>query len=94
MNETHDIKARETHTMVCNTQELNAVIFRDSFFVALKPYFSRQFYRSTYIWEKINSKSLIKYIEQEAPDIVIEEVVERSLPYTPSGALFKVLIFP
>lgn len=89
VNETPDIKARETHTMVCETQELNAVIFRDSFFTALQPYFSRQFHRSTYIWEKMNYTSLIKYVEQETPDIVIDEVVERSLPYTPSSALFK-----
>jgi len=89
VNETPKIKARETHTMVCETKKLNAVIFRDSFFNALQPYISRQFHRSTYIWGKMNYASLIKYVEQENPDIVIEEVIERSLPYIPSNAFFN-----
>ena len=91
VKETPNTKARETHTMVCETQELNAVIFRDSFFSALQPYFSRQFHRSTYIWKKMNYNSLIKYIERENPDIVIDEIIERSLPYIPSRALFEII---
>ena len=78
-----DAKARTTHTLICEDQELNAVIFRDSFFTALQPYFSRKFKRSTYIWEKSNYALLKEYIESEQPDIVIEEWVERVLPYVP-----------
>lgn len=89
VNQKPDMKIGETHTIVCETQALNAVIFRDSFFTALEPYISRHFHRSTYIWEMINYTSLIKYVEQESPDIVIDEVVERSLPYLPSCALFR-----
>lgn len=73
----------ETYTALCDTKKLNAVIFRDSFFSALYPYISRQFHRSTYIWEKMNYATLVKYVEQEQPDIVIDEVVERTLPYIP-----------
>ena len=87
-NENPGHKRRETHTMECKNKKLNAVIFRDSFFSALQPYISRQFHRSTYIWKKINYVSLAKYIEQEKPDIVIEEVVERSLPYIPNSSSF------
>jgi hypothetical protein len=89
VKETPNINVFDPYTLVCETQELNAVIFRDSFFGALEPYISRQFHRSTYVWEKIKYESLIKYVEREKPDIVIEEVVERSLPYIPSSALFK-----
>ncbi|MEE9412149.1 MAG: hypothetical protein V3V22_03760 [Methylococcales bacterium] len=89
VNEISDLKKMETHTMVCKTQQLNALIFRDSFFNALKPYISRHFNRSTYIWKRMNYSSLAKYVEQEKPDIVIDEVIERSLPYTLSSALFK-----
>jgi hypothetical protein len=89
VKETPNIKVRDPYTLVCETQELNAVIFRDSFFEALQPYISRQFYRSTYIYEKVNFESLIKFVEREKPDIVIEEVVERTLPYIPSSDLFK-----
>ncbi len=88
VNEVPDITLIETHTMVCDTQELNAIIFRDSFFSDLKPYISRYFHRSTYIWERMNDTSLAKYVEQENPDIVINEVVERSLPYMLSSTLF------
>ena len=75
---------REIHTLTCETQEINAVIFRDSFFSALEPYFSRKFKRSTYIWEKVNYPSLSKYIDLEKPDLIIEEWVERDLPYVPA----------
>ena len=88
VNEQPKAKGAETHTMVCDTQKLNAVIFRDSFFTALQPYFSRYFYRSTYIWESMNFKSLVKYVEQEQPDIVIDEMIERGFPYIPDSAHF------
>lgn len=78
-----DAEERQTHTLVCEGQKLNTVIFRDSFFTALQPYFSRKFKRSTYIWEKTNYLSLEKYITLEKPDIVIEEWAERILPYVP-----------
>lgn len=79
----------DVHTFVCETGELNAIIFRDSFFGRMQPYVSREFYRSTYIWERINYNSLVKYIEQENPDVVIDEVLERFLPHTPSSASFQ-----
>lgn len=72
------------HTFICAKQKLNAVIFRDSFFNYLQSYIARHFLRSTYINEKINLPSLQKYVEQEKPDIVIEQVLERSFPYQPS----------
>lgn len=89
INKTLGYKKREAHTTECTTQQLNAVIFGDSFHLALKPYLSRQFNRATYLRESINYSSLIKYIKQENPDIIIEEVAERVLPYTPSGSLLK-----
>ncbi len=78
-----------THTVTCKNQKLNAIIFRDSFFNALEYYFVRKFKRSTYVWGKLNYPSLIKYIELEQPDIVIEEIVERWLPYLPKDIEFK-----
>jgi hypothetical protein len=32
---------------------------------------------------------LKKYVEKEKPDIVIDEVIERTLPYIPSSELFE-----
>lgn len=84
-----EIIKQKVHTLICEGQSLNAVIFRDSFFIALQPYFAHKFHRSTYISEEMNYHSLVKYVEQEKPDIVIDEVVERTLPYVPSSGLFS-----
>ncbi len=75
------------HTVICEKNGLNAVVFRDSFFKDLKPYIARYFGRSTYIWEKMDYELLTEYVEKEKPDIVINEVVERKLPYLPSDSL-------
>ncbi len=77
-------KGQEPHSFSCEEQKLNALIFRDSFFSALEPYFSRKFKRSTYVWEKLKYSSLKKYVSSENPDIIIEEWVERSLPLVPN----------
>ena len=77
-----------THTFTCNNQKLNTIIFRDSFFQALQPYFVRKFNRSTYIWGSLNYPALKKYIELEQPDVIIEEIIERKLPYLPSDIKF------
>jgi hypothetical protein len=80
-----DAKGRETHSFLCEEQKLNALIFRDSFFTALQPYFTRKFKKSTYIWQKLNYPSLKKHLETENYDIVIEAWVERSLPIVPKA---------
>ncbi len=77
------VKGIIVETLICKNKKFNAIIFRDSFFNALQPYFARKFNRSTYIWEKINYLSLKKHIELEQPNIVIEEWVERVLPHLP-----------
>ena len=71
------------HTLVNDSENLNAVIFRDSFFRVLEPYFHRKFRRSTFIWERISYPRLKEQVELQKPDIVIEEWVERILPYVP-----------
>ena len=81
-----DAEGRKTHSFTCEGQKLNALIFRDSFFRALEPYFARKFKHSTYIWEKLNYSSLDKYVRSQHPDIIIEEWVERSLPLVPNIA--------
>ena len=81
-----DAKEMEPHTLICKNQKLNAVIFRDSCFSELQPYFSRKFKRSTYIWGKLNFSSLAKYVKLEKPDIVIEQWSEKYLPYIPKDS--------
>lgn len=78
------INERKPHSYSCEGQEIKALIYRDSFFNYLQPYFARKFKHSTYIWEKTTYSSLEKYVTLKNPDIVIEEWVERFLPTVPS----------
>ncbi len=77
------IKFGERHEYKCEGSQLSVLIYRDSFFTALAPYFSRKFNHSTYIWEKLSYRSLHKEIDIKKPDIVIEEWGERVLPFVP-----------
>ena len=70
----------KTTVWTCDTRELKALIYHDSFFGALKPYFNRHFSRTTYIPTAANPKSVKEQIEFNKPDIFIEEWVERKLP--------------
>ena len=70
-------------TNVNHTQQLNAVILRDSFFVALEPYFNRKFKSSTQITAQSSQAVLMGVIRERKPDIIIEELSERILPYVP-----------
>ncbi len=88
-----DAEGMTTHTLICKDQKLDAVIFRDSFFSALQPYFARKFRRSTYIWDRLGYSALKKYIALEKPDIVIEEWVERTLPFVPECNNYNDLLY-
>ena len=49
------------------------LVFRDSFFTAVEPFLSRNFSKSTYIWTSYDQR----VVDNENPDIVVWEVVER-----------------
>ncbi|MDR2618888.1 MAG: hypothetical protein LBC62_08470 [Treponema sp.] len=53
-----------------------ALIYRDSFFRAVQPYFSNDFSHAEYIW-KILDENDKAYIREQKPDILIWEIVER-----------------
>jgi len=76
-------KFMETHTYTCDTQSLTLLVFRDSFFSALEPYIARHFKRATYVWHPMDGKLLEESVAREKPDIVIELLAERKLPYVP-----------
>jgi len=67
-------------TVTCSEAQLKAVIFRDSFFVGLEPYFSENFSRAVYLWKEYDQSNVEEIQKYFTPDIVIEEVVERILP--------------
>jgi alginate O-acetyltransferase complex protein AlgJ len=53
-----------------------AVIFRDSFVSHLVPFLSEHFSRAVYVWQNDFDAALV---EQEHPDVVIQEIVGRHL---------------
>lgn len=63
----------------CETGELKALVFRDSFFNALKPFFSENFKEVVYLWKNYDQKNIEELLHVFKPDIVIEEKGEREL---------------
>jgi hypothetical protein len=72
-------------SITCDGPKLSALIFRDSFFNDLRLYLARQLYHTTYIWGALDFPLLQQQLEEHIPDIVIEEMVERKLPYHPKA---------
>ena len=71
---------RETFTTECASAELSALIFRDSFFTKVQPFFSAYFKHATYIWSPVEFEVLNQYVNTNHPDVVVEEWAERTLP--------------
>lgn len=63
----------------CSTGELKALVFRDSFFEAAEPYFSENFKEVIYLWKNYDPKNVEELLSTFKPDIVIEEIGERTL---------------
>ena len=53
-----------------------AVIFHDSFMLALYPFLSQHFRRAAYVWQ---DDFYPEVVERERPDIVLQELLERKL---------------
>lgn len=63
--------------MECDDPSLpRAVMFRDSFGIALVPFISEHFQRIVYVWQDHFDATIV---EREKPAIVIQEMVERRL---------------
>ena len=63
----------------CNQAELTAVVFRDSFLIALEPFLSANFKKVVYLWKEYDQKNIEEIMTSFKPDIVIEITVERFL---------------
>jgi alginate O-acetyltransferase complex protein AlgJ len=63
-------------TEVADPSLPRAVIFRDSFASRLVPFLSEHFSRAVYVWQNDFDANLV---EQEHPDVVIQEIVGRHL---------------
>ncbi len=97
---------RDPFTMKKSDKALpRALIFRDSFFIAMVPFAAESFSTSRFIWARWDSGTPMEdLIAQYKPDVVIEEIVERSIkkdadtfsagipPYFSSGAIRNAVI--
>jgi alginate O-acetyltransferase complex protein AlgJ len=63
----------------CDASKLRAVVFRDSFFETIIPFIAEDFGQIVYIWKQYDHAIMKELIEQQKPQIVIEEMVERLL---------------
>ena len=70
-------------TTRCEKSDLKALVFRDSFFEYLYQYISLYFKQATFISKRIEFSALSKYLDNDKPDIVIEEWAERFLIAVP-----------
>ena len=83
---THILKEDQgrVYTKGNNPDLPRAIVFRDSFFIALEPFVSPLFSEVDYIWKPFN-ESYKNYILEYKPDIIIFESVERdSLRLSPA----------
>lgn len=60
-----------------------AVIIHDSFFIILEPFTSTLFSKAVYKWTRFDN-DVKKIIIAHKPDVIIWEIVERSLPVIPN----------
>jgi len=59
------------------------IVFRDSFFSSVAPFFAEHFQYSRYYWHPwITSTPIEEMISSQKPNIIIEEVVERYVKYS------------
>ncbi|MBB3000782.1 MAG: hypothetical protein V4793_04900 [Paraburkholderia tropica] len=72
---------------VCPGKTGTALVFRDSFFTSIVPFFSQNYGRVVYVWTSPDSALFVKMVQQEKPTIVVEELVERAMGYAPSPDL-------
>lgn len=77
-----DDRSQQTDfTTICSQAKLKALIFRDSFFSALQPLISPYFKEARYVWKRPLFEELKQYVNEQKPDIVIQQFTERHLPY-------------
>lgn len=72
-----NLMGRPSFTRFCATKKLKAVVFRDSFFVPLEPFFSENFAEIIYLWKSYDHKNINEILDHFKPDIVLEIILER-----------------
>lgn len=76
----------EPFTTHCARRFGTALVFRDSFAIALIPYLSESVGTVRYIWERPTAAQLGREVKHLKPDVVIEQRVERGMMPPPAAA--------
>ncbi|MEJ5347096.1 MAG: hypothetical protein WHS46_00215 [Desulfosoma sp.] len=69
----------------CRSEGKSALIFRDSFFTRLRPFVSEHFRKAVYTMALPEIETLERLVKEYAPDVVLEERVERYLKVLPKA---------
>jgi len=78
VGETHWNREQEPFISGCRSAEgPSAVLFRDSFVSAMVPFLSELFKKISYIWKPYDHAIMQQLIADDAPQLVIEGMVER-----------------
>jgi alginate O-acetyltransferase complex protein AlgJ len=75
----------------CPAKQHTALVFHDSCAIPLLPYLHRTFRRVICVWGHPNDEIFVRLVQQERPDVVIEERVERYMRIAPLGRLSTTL---
>ncbi|MBN1415816.1 MAG: hypothetical protein JW973_12000 [Bacteroidales bacterium] len=75
--------SRYLFVKACKNGKHRAIVFRDSFFSAVEGFFSEHFEVVVYVRKRYDPTIMEYLIEKINPDIVIEQIVERSLGQAP-----------
>jgi hypothetical protein len=70
------VRKTDSVTFCAKGQLPRAVVFRDSFGIALAPFLAEYFGKSVFVWDRRFDRELVA---REKPSVVIYEVVERAL---------------
>ncbi len=62
---------------LCPQKKLRAVVFRDSFFNQMEPFFSENFREVIYLWKRYDQQNIEEIMKFWKPDLVVEMTVER-----------------
>jgi len=74
------LAANSQYSTNCQANKPNVLVFHDSFFNLLQPFISTHFGQVKYLKQRFNFESAELEIKNMAPDVVIEQYVDRFLP--------------
>jgi hypothetical protein len=82
INNFHKMQDTTPFVKGCKDATLRVLVFRDSFFNRLEPFFSENFQQVVYVWQFYDQETVERLIDYFHPHIIIEERVERFCNWT------------